>query len=131
MTLICQSSPNGGTTTTRAGDGEITDKHHRNVLRDILSGCALGAGLGVAPLAIPGAGALAAAGATAASAVPETVGITRSDSGFLNEVLTKHGVSKEDANYYGGGLKNGAVLLQWRTPDQTRKRATTACPNDE
>lgn len=51
--------------------------------------------------------------------------------GFLSEVLTKYGVSKEDANYYGGGLKNGAVLLQWRTPDQTRKRATTACPNDE
>lgn len=28
----------GGTTTTTSGDGEITDEHHRNVLRGILGG---------------------------------------------------------------------------------------------
>lgn len=43
----------GGTTTARSGDGEITDEHHRNVIRGILGGGALGAGLGVAALAIP------------------------------------------------------------------------------
>jgi hypothetical protein len=104
----------GGTTTTRSGDGEITDEHHRNVLRGILGGGALGAGLGVAALAIPGVGPLAAAGAIAASAVPEAVGIGAAlgaIGGSLNEVLTKHGVSEEDAAYYNSGLKDGSVLV--------------------
>jgi hypothetical protein len=104
----------GGTTTTTSGDGEITDEHHRNVLRGILGGGALGAGLGVAALAIPGVGPLAAAGAIAASAVPEAVAIGAGIGalgGTLNEVLTKHGVSHEDADYYGGRLKNGGVVV--------------------
>lgn len=104
----------GGTTTTRSGDGEITDEHHRNVIRGILGGGALGAGLGVAALAIPGVGPLAAAGAIAASAVPEAVGIGAAIGaigGTLNEVLTKHGVSEEDASYYGDKLKSGAVVV--------------------
>lgn len=104
----------GGTTTTRSGDGEITDEHHRNILRGILGGGALGAGLGVAALAIPGVGALAAAGAIAATAVPEAVGIgaaVGAIGGTLNEALTKHGVTKEDASYYGDRMKDGAVLV--------------------
>jgi hypothetical protein len=104
----------GGTTTTRSGDGEITDEHHRNVIRGILGGGALGAGLGVAALAIPGVGPLAAAGAIAASAVPEAVGIgalVGAIGGSLNEVLTKHGIDKEDAGYYGDRLKTGGVLV--------------------
>ncbi|MFY9349633.1 hypothetical protein [Sphingobium sp.] len=104
----------GGTTTTRSGDGEITDEHHRNILRGILGGGALGAGLGVAALAIPGVGPLAAAGAIAASAVPEAVGIGAAlgaIGGSLNEVLTKHGIDEEDAAYYDKGLKDGRVLV--------------------
>ncbi len=104
----------GGTTTARSGDGEITDEHHRNVIRGILGGGALGAGLGIAALAIPGVGPLAAAGAIAASAVPEAVGIGAAIGaigGSLNEILTKHGVSKEDADYYGSGIKEGGVLV--------------------
>ena len=104
----------GGTTTARSGDGEITDEHHRNVLRGILGGGALGAGLGVAALAIPGVGPLAAAGAIAASAVPEAVGIGAAIGaigGSLNETLTKHGVSEEDASYYGDRLKSGGALV--------------------
>lgn len=104
----------GGTTTTRSGDGEITDEHHRNILRGILGGGALGAGLGVAALAIPGVGPLAAAGAIAASAVPEAVGIGAAlgaIGGTLNEALTKHGVSEEDAAYYGDRMKDGAVVV--------------------
>src|SRR5690606_4999850 len=104
----------GNTTTTSTGDGEITDEHHRNVLRGILGGGALGAGLGVAALAIPGVGPLAAAGAIAASALPEAVAIgagVGALGGTLNEVLTKHGVSDEDATYYGGRLKNGGVVV--------------------
>eukprot|EP00918_Siedleckia_nematoides_P001729 GHVU01004107.1.p1 GENE.GHVU01004107.1~~GHVU01004107.1.p1 ORF type:complete len:173 (-),score=20.72 GHVU01004107.1:440-958(-) len=104
----------GNTTTARSGDGEITDEHHRNVLRGILGGGALGAGLGVAALAIPGVGPLAAAGAIAASAVPEAVGIgavVGALGGTLNETLTKHGVSEEDASYYGDRLKTGGAVV--------------------
>lgn len=104
----------GGTTTARSGDGEITDEHHRNVLRGILGGGALGAGLGVAALAIPGVGPLAAAGAIAASAVPEAVGIGAvigAIGGTMNEVLTKHGVSEEDSTYYGDRIKHGGVVV--------------------
>ena len=104
----------GGTTTATSGDGEITDEHHRNVLRGILGGGALGAGLGVAALASPGVGPLAAAGAIAASAVPEAVAIGAglgALTGTLNEVLTKHGVNDEDANYYGSRLKDGGVVV--------------------
>lgn len=103
-----------GTTTATSGDGEITDEHHRSVLRGILGGGALGAGLGVAALAIPGVGPLAAAGAIAASAVPEAMAIgagVGALTGTLNEVLTKHGISDEDARYYGDRLKDGGVVV--------------------
>lgn len=104
----------GGTTTAATGDGEITDEHHRNVLRGILGGGALGAGLGIAALAIPGVGPLAAAGAIAASAVPEAMAIGAGIgalTGTFNEILTKHGVSDEDATYYGGRMKDGGVVV--------------------
>lgn len=104
----------GGTTTTTNGDGDITDESHRNVLRGILGGGALGAGLGVAALAIPGVGPLVAAGAIAAAAVPEAMAIgalAGAAAGTLNETLTKHGVSKEDAGYYNERMKDGAVFV--------------------
>lgn len=104
----------GGTTTARSGDGEITDEHHRNVLRGILGGGALGAGLGVAALAIPGVGPLAAAGAIAAAAVPEAIGVGAvlgAIGGTLNETLTKHGISEDDATYYNDRLTDGAVVV--------------------
>lgn len=103
-----------GTTTARGGDGEVTDEDHRNVLRGVLGGGALGAGLGVAALAIPGVGPLAAAGAIAAAAVPEAVGVGAvlgAIGGTLNETLTKHGVSDEDATYYNDRIKNGGVVV--------------------
>ncbi|HEY6916532.1 MAG TPA: hypothetical protein VI381_02725, partial [Allosphingosinicella sp.] len=109
-----------GKTTTTAGDGSITDESHRNVLRGILGGGALGAGLGIAALAIPGVGPLAAAGAIAASAIPEAAAIgaaVGAIGGTLNEVLTKHGVSEEDAHYYGEHLKNGGVFVSVDTSD--------------
>jgi uncharacterized membrane protein len=104
----------GRTTTTRSGDGEVTDEDHRNVLRGVLGGGALGAGLGVAALAIPGVGPVAAAGAIAAAAVPEAMGIgaaVGAVGGTLNETLTKHGVSEEDAGYYNDRIKDGGVVV--------------------
>lgn len=104
----------GNRTTTTTGDGEVTDDDHRNLLRGILGGGALGAGLGVAALAIPGVGPLAAAGAIAASAVPEAIGIGAAVgalTGTINETLKKHGVSDEDAEYYGERIKSGGVFV--------------------
>lgn len=105
---------NNGTTTARGADGEITDEHHENFARGILGGGALGAGLGVLALAIPGVGPLVAAGAIAASAVPGAMAIGAAAgavAGTLNETLKDHGVSEEDASYYGDHLTRGGVLV--------------------
>jgi|GEM_PF-785944 len=111
LSIVAQQ---GGKTTTTSGDGEASDDGHRSILRGILGGGALGAGLGVAALAIPGVGPLAAAGAIAASAVPEAMALGAAAGalgGSLNEVLTKHGVSDEDASYYGDRIKKGGVFV--------------------
>lgn len=103
-----------GTTTATSGDGEVTDEDHTNVLRGILGGGALGAGLGVAALAIPGVGPLVAAGAIASAAVPGAIGVGAvigAIGGTLNETLTKHGVSEEDATYYNDRIKDGGVVV--------------------
>jgi len=103
-----------GTTTATSGEGEVTDEDHRNVLRGILGGGALGAGLGVAALAIPGVGPLVAGGAIAAAVVPEAIGIGAAAGalgGTLNEALTKHGVDEEDAAYYEDRIKHGGVVV--------------------
>lgn len=112
----------GGTTTTTGGDGEVTDESHGIIIRGILGGGALGAGLGVLALAIPGVGPLAAAGAIAASAVPEAMALgaaAGAAAGTLNEVLGKHGVSDEDASYYGERLKAGGIFVSVDTSDGT------------
>ncbi len=104
----------GSVTTTADADGEVTDEEHGSIARGILGGGALGAGLGVAALAIPGVGPLIAAGAIAASAVPGAMAIgaaAGAATGTLNETLGKHGVDREDADYYGDRLCQGGVLV--------------------
>lgn len=104
----------GDVTTTSDADGEVTDESHGSVLRGILGGGALGAGLGVAALAIPGVGPLVAAGAIAASAVPGAMAVgavAGAAAGTLNETLTKHGIDEQDAKYYGDTLGRGGVLV--------------------
>ena len=111
LSIIAQSK---GTMTTREGGGEIVDEEHTSYLRGILGGGALGAGLGVAALAIPGVGPFAAIGAIAASVVPEAMAIgavAGAAVGTFNEALKNHGVSDEDASYYGNHMKNGGVLV--------------------
>lgn len=111
LSIIAQSK---GTMTTREGGGEVTDEEHTSILRGILGGGALGAGLGVAALAIPGVGPLAAIGAIAASVVPEAMAIgavAGAAAGTFNEALKKHGIDDDDATYYGGALKEGGVLV--------------------
>lgn len=111
LSVIAQKK---STMTTRDGGGEITDEEHTSYLRGILGGGAAGASLGVLALAIPGVGPLAALGAIAASMIPETMAIgavagAAADS--FNKAIKKHGVSNEDATYYGDRLKGGGVLV--------------------
>lgn len=123
LSIIAQSK---GTMTTREGGGEITDEEHSNILRGILGGGALGAGLGIAALAIPGVGPLAALGAIAASAVPEAMAIgavVGAAAGTFNEALKKHGVSDDDAAYYGDNLKKGGVLVTVNADNIDRAQA--------
>lgn len=97
-----------------AGTSGDSDDDHGNILRGILGGGALGAGLGVAALAIPGVGPLVAAGAIAASAVPGAMAIgaaAGAAAGTLNEALNEHGVSDEDAAYYGENMGENGVLV--------------------
>lgn len=111
LSLITQRR---GTTTTSNVDGDVVDEDHSNLLRGILGGGALGAGLGVAALAIPGVGPLVALGAIAASAVPEAMAIgavAGAALGTANEALKKHGVSDEDVEYYGNKLKKSGCVL--------------------
>lgn len=110
LSLVAQD---GDRTTTTSGDGS-TDDGHGSILRGILGGGALGAGLGVAALAIPGVGPLVGLGAIAASAVPGAMGIgaaVGAAAGSLNEALQKHGVSEEDATYYNDRISNGGVFV--------------------
>lgn len=102
-----------GKTTETSGTGE-THGSGGSIIRGLLGGGALGAGLGVAALAIPGVGPLAALGAIAAAAAPEAAivgGVLGATAGGLNEMLNKHGVSKEDTAYYNDHIGRGGTFL--------------------
>lgn len=115
-----------GKNTTTDGSGEKTG--------DLVSKTALGAGagalLGIAALAIPGVGPLVAAGAIAETAVGgAAVAGTAAGAaaGGLTSLLTKHGVSDEDARYYEDRVNNGGVFVSVDTnaagldPETTRE----------
>ena len=83
-------------------------------LKGALGGAGIGALLGIAALAIPGVGPLAAAGAIASGAIPEAAAIGAGAgalAGGLSGMLTKHGVSEEDAGYYEERINDGGVFL--------------------
>lgn len=107
ISLVAQQ---GGKNTSTDGAGEKTG--------DFVSKTALGAGagalLGVAALAIPGVGPLVAAGAIAEAAVGGaalTGTAIGAAAGGLSSLLTKHGVSDEDARYYEDRVNQGGVFV--------------------
>lgn len=111
LSLIAQPSR---TTTTTDGDGEVVDEERGSILRGILGGSAIGAGLGIAALTIPGVGPLVAAGAIASSAVPGAAAIgaaVGATAGTLVEVLNSHGVNEEDSAYYGDRIQKGGTFV--------------------
>ncbi|MDQ3078395.1 MAG: hypothetical protein M3R03_00130 [Pseudomonadota bacterium] len=123
LSLIAQS---GRKTTTTAGDGEIVDEDDGSIMRGILGGGALGAGLGIAALAIPGVGPLVAAGAIASGAIPGAAALgaaVGAAAGTLNEVFNSHGVSEEDSAYYGDRVKQGGVFV---SVDSSQSNVDTA-----
>lgn len=99
-----------GKNTSTDGAGEKTG--------DFVSKAALGAGagalLGVAALAIPGVGPFIAAGAIAESAIggaAVTGTALGAAAGGLTSLLTKHGISDEDARYYEDSINRGGVFV--------------------
>lgn len=110
LSVIGQHGGQPGAGTTQIAD----DGDSGSVTRGILGGGALGAGLGVAALAIPGVGPLVAAGAIAATAVPTALGIgavAGAAAGTLNEALGAHGVDEADTGYYSDRIGQGGVFV--------------------
>jgi len=83
-------------------------------VKGALMGGGAGALLGLAALAIPGVGPLAAAGAIAASAAPEAAGIgaaVGATAGGVSGLLTKEGVDEDDAKYYERNINEGGYFV--------------------
>lgn len=99
-----------GKNTTTDGSGSETQEF----VGKVAAGAGIGTLLGIAALAIPGVGPLAAAGAIASAAIPGaaiTGAALGGAAGGLEKVLTDHGVSHEDASYYNTHVNNGGVFV--------------------
>ena len=80
----------------------------------VAGGGIAGALLGVAALAIPGVGPLAAAGAIAASAVPAGAGVgaaVGATGGAIARMLGDHDVDGQDAEYYEEHINRGGIFV--------------------
>lgn len=106
----------GDRATETTGDGDRVDdgKEPASFIAKAAAGSGIGALLGVAALAIPGVGPLVAAGAIAEAAVggaAVTGTVIGAAAGGVSDLLTKHGVSDEDARYYGERIDNGGIFV--------------------
>jgi hypothetical protein len=106
---------------TTAGASDDDDGVNKSgAVKGALTGAGIGGLLGVAALAIPGVGPLAAVGAIAAGAIPEAAAIgagVGATAGGLSGLLTKHGVSDEDASYYEDRIKSGGFFVSVDSED--------------
>ena len=101
------------------GDGDGIDDDDDGVnksgaVKGAIGGGVVGTLLGVAALAIPGVGPLAAAGAIAASAVPEAAAIgaaVGATAGGISGLLSKEGVDDDDAKYYESRINEGGYFI--------------------
>jgi hypothetical protein len=103
-----------GEESTDGSDNDDDGVNKSGALKGALAGAGLGGLLGVAALAIPGVGPLAAAGAIAASAAPEAAAIgaaAGATAGGLSGLFTKHGVDDDDASYYETQVKQGGYFV--------------------
>ncbi len=100
--------PDGG----RDGDHDGAGK--RSIAAAVAGGGVAGAILGVAALAIPGVGPLAAAGAIAASAVPAAAGVgaaVGATGGALARMLSDRDVKGGDVEYYEEHIERGGIFV--------------------
>lgn len=88
----------------------VSEETGTSSLRHLLGSSAVGAGLGIAALAIPGVGPLAAAGAIAAAALPGSAAVGATVGG-LASLLSPFGIDEKKALRYGESLCLGSVLL--------------------
>ena len=104
-----------GRTSVTDGSGEVTDDDAgSDAVKGALGGAGIGAILGVAALAIPGVGPLAAAGAIASTAIPGAAVLgagAGAVAGGLGGYLKDHGVSDDDATYYEGRINDGGIFV--------------------
>ena len=102
---------------TRVSDGTgevVEDDAAGDAAGGAVAGAGIGAILGVAALAIPGIGPLAAAGAIAGSAIPGAAAIgagVGAVAGGLTGFLKDHGVSDDDAAYYEERINEGGIFV--------------------
>jgi hypothetical protein len=98
-----------GKNTTTDGNGDTQE-----FVGKVAAGAGIGTLLGIAALAIPGVGPLVAAGAIASVAIPGaaiTGAALGGALGGLEKVMTDHGISRVDASYYEGRIKEGGVFV--------------------
>ena len=106
-----------GETSTTDGSGS---EESTGLLGRVAAGAGVGTVLGIAALAIPGVGPLAAAGAIAASAVPGaalTGAAIGAAAGGLTKLFTDHGVGEDDARYYEDRVTGGGVFVSVDTQE--------------
>ena len=106
-----------GETSTTDGSGS---EESTGLLGRVAAGAGVGTVLGIAALAIPGVGPLAAAGAIAASAVPGaalTGAAVGAGAGALSKLFTDHGISEDDAAYYEDRVNDGGVFVSVNTQE--------------
>ena len=111
------------------GDDDREGASKASVAASAAAGGIGGALLGVAALAIPGVGPLAAAGAIAASAVPPMAAAGAAigaAGGAAARMLNDHDVDGRDAEYYGEHIERGGTFVSVDTrqanvdPEQVR-----------
>jgi len=95
-------------------DDDDDGMNESGAAKGAIGGAVAGGLLGVAALAIPGVGPLAAAGAIASGAIPGAAAIgagVGAAAGGLTGLMTDHGVSDEDARYYEDRIKEGGYFV--------------------
>jgi hypothetical protein len=112
ISIVGRSDDHQGST------GSVTDDTNDEAKGDVVKGGVIGAGtgalLGIAALAIPGVGPLAAAGAIAASAIPTAAGIGAGAglaAGSLAGLLSDHGVDEDDSRYFEDRISQGGYFV--------------------
>jgi len=99
---------------SRAKETDGAGEKVRDVVGKGALGAGIGAALGVAALAIPGVGPFVAAGAIAEFAIggaAVTGTALGAAAGGLAGLLSKHGVSDEDARYYETRVNDGGIFI--------------------